>query len=83
MLDHKKDSLSMDTAKIGSFLAALRKERGLTQEALGEQLGITNKTISRRETGSYLPPARHCPVCPPALYETSERYDDLCGEPFI
>lgn len=46
----------MDTMKIGSFLAALRKEKGLTQEALGEQLGVTNKTISRWENGNYLPP---------------------------
>lgn len=47
----------MDLEKIGSFLAALRKERGLTQEQLGEKIGVTNKTISRWEKGNYLPPA--------------------------
>ena len=46
----------MDMKKIGSFLAALRKERNLTQDELGAQIGVTNKTISRWETGSYLPP---------------------------
>jgi transcriptional regulator with XRE-family HTH domain len=46
----------MDMQKIGSFLAALRKERNLTQDELGAQIGVTNKTISRWETGSYLPP---------------------------
>ena len=46
----------MDMVKIGSFLAELRKEKGLTQEKLGELLGVTNKTVSRWETGSYLPP---------------------------
>jgi transcriptional regulator with XRE-family HTH domain len=46
----------MDMVKIGSFLAELRKERGLTKEKLGESLGVTNKTVSRWETGSYLPP---------------------------
>lgn len=46
----------MDQVKIGKFIAALRKERGLTQEQLGERLGVTNKTVSRWETGSYMPP---------------------------
>ena len=47
----------MDLERIGSFLASLRRERGLTQEALGEKLGVTNKTVSRWEKGNYLPPA--------------------------
>ena len=46
----------MDMVRIGSFLSELRKEKGLTQEKLGEKLGVTNKTVSRWETGSYLPP---------------------------
>ena len=46
----------MDLVKIGKFIAALRKERGLTQEQLGQALGVTNKTVSRWETGVYLPP---------------------------
>lgn len=37
------------------FIAALRKEKGLTQEQLGEKLGVTNKTISRWENGNYTP----------------------------
>ena len=47
----------MDMIRIGQFLAELRRERGWTQSQLGEQLGITNKTVSRWETGTYLPPA--------------------------
>ena len=46
----------MDMQKIGSFLAELRKEKNLTQDELGAQIGVTNKTVSRWETGSYLPP---------------------------
>ncbi|MGN1341318.1 MAG: helix-turn-helix transcriptional regulator [Oscillospiraceae bacterium] len=46
----------MDMVKIGKFLAQLRREKNLTQEQLGEQLGVTNKTISRWENGNYLPP---------------------------
>lgn len=46
----------MDMIKIGKFLAELRKEQDLTQEQLGEKLGVTNKTVSRWENGNYLPP---------------------------
>ena len=45
----------MDQVKIGKFIAALRKEKAMTQEQLGEKLGVTNKTVSRWETGTYLP----------------------------
>ncbi len=41
----------MDTVKTGSFLKELRKEKGLTQEQLGEKVGVTNKTVSRWENG--------------------------------
>lgn len=46
----------MDMQRMGQFLATLRKEQHLTQTELGEKLGVTNKTISRWETGTYLPP---------------------------
>lgn len=45
----------MDKVKIGSFIAELRRENGLTQEQLGEKIGVTNKTVSRWENGSYMP----------------------------
>lgn len=41
----------MDQIKMGKFIAALRKEKGLTQE----KLGVTNKTVSRWENGNYMP----------------------------
>ena len=47
----------MDLIEIGKFIAQLRKESMLSQEQLGEKLGVTNKTVSRWETGRYLPPA--------------------------
>ncbi|MCM1194655.1 MAG: helix-turn-helix domain-containing protein [Firmicutes bacterium] len=46
----------MDMVKIGEFLAELRKENGLTQDELGRKIGVSNKTVSRWETGTYLPP---------------------------
>ena len=45
----------MDQIKTGKFLAELRRESRLTQEALGEKLNVTNKTISRWENGVYMP----------------------------
>ena len=45
----------MDLDKIGKFIALNRKNNGLTQEQLAEKLGVTNKTISRWETGKYMP----------------------------
>lgn len=45
----------MDTKKIGAFIALNRKEKGLTQEQLGEKLGVSNKTVSRWENGNYMP----------------------------
>ena len=47
----------MDQIKIGTFLKKLRKEKNMTQEQLAEQLGVTNRTISRWETGKGYPEA--------------------------
>ncbi|MGN0651015.1 MAG: helix-turn-helix domain-containing protein [Oscillospiraceae bacterium] len=46
----------MNTKKTGAFIAKLRKEKGITQQTLAEQLYVTAKTVSRWETGSYAPP---------------------------
>ena len=45
----------MDQQKIGQFLRECRKEKGITQEQLAEMLGVTNRSVSRWETGSNLP----------------------------
>lgn len=45
----------MDQEKVGKFIAACRKEKGLTQAALAEQLGITDRAVSKWETGKSLP----------------------------
>lgn len=45
----------MDQIKIGSFLKELRKEKGITQEQLAEALNVSNRTVSRWETGSNMP----------------------------
>lgn len=45
----------MDQAKIGKFIADCRKKVNLTQLQLAEQLGITDRAISKWETGKSLP----------------------------
>ena len=45
----------MDVKRIGLFLKELRKEKQITQEELAEKLGISNRTVSRWETGSNMP----------------------------
>ena len=45
----------MDQKKIGAFLRTLRKEKGLTQETLAEQFHVSNRSISRWETGTSMP----------------------------
>ncbi len=45
----------MNNYEFGKFLAELRKEKGLTQIQLAEKLNITDKAISRWETGKNYP----------------------------
>lgn len=45
----------MNAQTTGSFIATLRGERGLTQAELAEQLMVSDKAISRWETGRGLP----------------------------
>lgn len=41
----------MSENKIGSFIQLSRKEKGLTQKDLAEQIGVSDKTISKWENG--------------------------------
>ena len=45
----------MDSKKIGKVIAKRRKEKGMTQGELAERLSVSNKTISKWETGAGLP----------------------------
>lgn len=45
----------MDQVKIGRFIAAMRKEKNLTQRQLADHLEISDKTVSKWECGNGLP----------------------------
>ena len=45
----------MDQIKIGKFIASCRKEQGMTQAVLAERLGISNRAVSKWETGKSMP----------------------------
>ncbi len=45
----------MEPVKIGNYLRQLRKEKGLTQEQLAQRLHVSDRTVSRWETGVNLP----------------------------
>lgn len=44
----------MDNIRFGSFVAQLRKERGLTQKELAQRLHVTDKAVSNgRQDGDF------------------------------
>jgi len=45
----------MDKTAIGHKISSMRKERGLTQKALAEKLHVSDKTVSKWETGTHFP----------------------------
>ena len=47
--------MMLDMKKIGAYIQSRRKNRQLTQEGLGERLGVTAQSISHWERGESLP----------------------------
>ena len=41
----------MKESEMGSLIAVLRKEKGMTQKMVAEQIGVLPKTVSKWETG--------------------------------
>ncbi len=46
---------SVDKQQFGAFVAALRKEKGFTQKELAQQLFLSDKAVSKWETGASIP----------------------------
>ena len=45
----------MDQIKIGRFIAERRKKEQLTQAQLAEKVGVTDRAVSKWETGKSMP----------------------------
>ena len=45
----------MDCVKLGAFIAQIRKERNMTQRELADMLQVTDKAVSKWETGKGFP----------------------------
>ena len=45
----------MDKKVIGEKISTLRKEKGMTQKELAEKLCVTDKSVSKWETGVHFP----------------------------
>lgn len=58
----------MDNDKVGHFIAKLRKKKGLTQDELGNMLGISGKSVSKWERGLNMPDIS-------LIYKLSEVFD--------
>ena len=68
----------MDVEKIGTYLASLRKGRNMTQQQVADILGVSNKTVSKWESGAGLPDIGALPALA-ALYGVTAD-DILAGE---
>lgn len=68
----------MDTMKTGSYLAALRKNAGMTQQEAADRLSISNKTISKWESGGGFPDIAILPALAELYGVTAD--DILAGE---
>ncbi len=45
----------MDQIQIGKFIAACRKEKGMTQAQLAEKMSVSDRAVSKWETGKNMP----------------------------
>jgi transcriptional regulator with XRE-family HTH domain len=73
-----KGGVLMNQQKIGEFLKHLRKDKGLTQEQLAEEFGVSSRSVSRWENGNTMPDIS-------IIIELADFYDVdireiICGE---
>lgn len=68
----------MNMEKTGAYLASLRKGRDMTQQQVADTLGVSNKTVSKWESGAGLPDIGALPALA-ALYGVTAD-DILAGE---
>lgn len=52
---NNREGEAMDPKTTGVFISKLRKERGLTQKQMADKLNVSDKAVSRWETGKGYP----------------------------
>lgn len=58
----KNGGMQVNSKKIGRRIKVVRQARGLSQEQLGEKLGVSFQAVSSWETGKCLPDSEHLPL---------------------
>ncbi|NHM13554.1 helix-turn-helix domain-containing protein [Xiamenia xianingshaonis] len=72
----------MNQTSIGSYIALKRKQKNLTQGQLAEMLSVSNKTISKWETGKCMPDYATIPsLCEALDITVAELLDGEDAEP--
>ena len=54
-MGNESDAVKLDTVRIGKYIAEKRRGLGLTQQGLADRLNVTNKAVSKWETGQGSP----------------------------
>jgi len=72
----------MDAQIVGRKISELRKARNFTQQQLADELAVTNKAVSKWETGGGLPDIAMLPTLASVLGVSVDEIisDTLCGE---
>ena len=75
----------MDELEFAQRLKRYRRERGLTQQELADRIGVSNKSVSRWESGSYpdVPtllsePVGNAQCCEPEVYNILQGTHPMC-----
>ena len=74
-----REAHTMEHETMGRRIAAARRARGLTQQQLADQLGVTNKAVSKWETDEGCPDLKTVPALCRALDLTADQL--LTGAP--
>ena len=57
----------MDAKRVGALISAQRRAQGMTQQQLADRIGVTNRAVSKWETGQGLPDIAVLPELAQAL----------------
>ena len=61
LIKYRNNSSLMNPMNVGKKISALRNEKGLTQSDLATYLNVSNKAVSKWETGQGYPDITHFP----------------------